>query len=688
MQILALLSNRDDVMVPHIKGALGKYTVYPLKTMEEVKDLYSNIPLNLLLIDTISHSLSSLRDFLSNLDDDITILIAPEKIDKFTKDALPKSVFDCVDIDSIRTELPDIVERALEKQKFKKEIRLLKQARSEIAPVQPQSVAYKTDAEMYSREVFSNRYEPVPSLSGRYVHERVVVNFAKMLTVSFDMRKLFDHFIDSVMEIARVSKVSVMIKDKDGFKVKTNYGLDPYFADNLVLSGDSPLVNWLSRTGRIMHKPVSYADDASIDIKNEMELLQCSVSFPMIYKGKLIGILNIDNKITEEPFYREELEIIYVLCNYLAAAIKDIDVYHQIWYQKEFTNNILASMSSGMIAIDTNEKVSIFNQKAAEILQLVPSDIIGNDLRVLPSPLGDLLFETMETGNSHKRHEVTVQPMGLPLGINSYRLVDEQQNPLGAGIVFNDLSDSKKLEEQRSRVEKLEAVNDLMSKIAHEVRNPLTSIQTYTQLLHEKYTDDDMQKFFVTTVKESINRLNVLIDKLVVFSTSQDYNFRKENINDILSEASDYISKQIPQTHKISVHLTDKIYYINADKKQLIKAVYYLILNIIDRTPDGTSVTLNTNVMDEANSLIEILLTYEADGSLQDEMNTLLKPLLDIDHLGTELNIPISNKIVEGHEGTLTVRNTDGMNAFVIQMPIFERRTPNISIDEGRLSGH
>jgi polar amino acid transport system substrate-binding protein len=227
-----------------------------------------------------------------------------------------------------------------------------------------------------------------------------------------------------------------------------------------------------------------------------------------------------------------------------------------------------------------------------------------------------------------------------------------------------------------------------MSKIAHEVRNPLTSIQTYTQLLHEKYTDDDMQKFFVTTVKESINRLNVLIDKLVVFSTSQDYNFRKENINDILSEASDYISKQIPQTHKISVHLTDKIYYINADKKQLIKAVYYLILNIIDRTPDGTSVTLNTNVMDEANSLIEILLTYEADGSLQDEMNTLLKPLLDIDHLGTELNIPISNKIVEGHEGTLTVRNTDGMNAFVIQMPIFERRTPNISIDEGRLSGH
>jgi polar amino acid transport system substrate-binding protein len=345
-------------------------------------------------------------------------------------------------------------------------------------------------------------------------------------------------------------------------------------------------------------------------------------------------------------------------------------------------------MSSGMIAIDTGEKVSIFNHKAAEILDLDPSSVIGNDLRVLPSPLGDLLFETMKSGNPHKRHEVTVQPMGLPLGINSFRLVDEQQNPMGAGIVFNDLSDSKKLEEQRSRVEKLEAVNDLMSKIAHEVRNPLTSIQTYTQLLHEKYTDDDMQKFFVTTVKDSINRLNVLIDKLVVFSTSQNYNFSKENINDILSEASVFVSRQIPQTHKVSVQRTDKVYYISADKKQLIKAIYYLILNIIDRTADGTSITLKTNIEDETNQLIEIVLSFEGDGPLQDEMNKLLKPILDIDHLGTELNIPISHKIVEGHEGSLTFRNMEGINAFVIQLPIFERRTTNMSVEEGRFSGH
>ena len=60
MEILALLSSRDDEIIKRVKGALEKYTVYPLKTIEELEDLYSNIPLNLLLIDTGSYRLAAL----------------------------------------------------------------------------------------------------------------------------------------------------------------------------------------------------------------------------------------------------------------------------------------------------------------------------------------------------------------------------------------------------------------------------------------------------------------------------------------------------------------------------------------------------------------------------------------------------------------------------------------------------
>jgi PAS domain S-box-containing protein len=246
-----------------------------------------------------------------------------------------------------------------------------------------------------------------------------------------------------------------MLRGESGFYLKNYHGIDPYIAENLTLKKDCALVSWLTRKGQIIHRPEELVDAASIKIRSEMELLQCTYSFPMIYKGRLIGIFNIGDKITKEPFYKEELEIIYMFCNYLAAAVKDIDLYNQILYKKEFTKNILTSMNSGVIAIDQEEKITIFNQKASEILSLESAEVMGKDLRILPSPLGDILYETMKVGTSYKRYEAVVLSQKIPLGINSYRLMNENQEPIGAGIVFTDLTDSKKLEEQKRRAEKL-----------------------------------------------------------------------------------------------------------------------------------------------------------------------------------------------------------------------------------------
>lgn len=672
MEILALLSNRDDTVIPQVKGALRQFTVYPLKTLEELEDLYSNIPLNLLLIDTVSHKLSTLGDFLGKLDNDSVVLITSEKLDKYARSQLPPSVCETIDDGSINTDLAAIIERVIERQRFTSELRLLRRSHDMVS----QTKKPETD-------VVSARGETLPG--GRLVQEKVIVNFAKMLAASFDTRKLFNHFIDSVMEIACVSKMSIMLRDKNYFYVKSHYGLDPYFAENAQLKKDSALATWLGKTGRVMTKPSNYFDVNAITIKNEMDFLQCSVSFPMIHKGKLIGIFNIDKKITEEPFYKEELEIIYLLCNYLAAAVKDIDLYHHMWYQKEFTDNILSSMSSGMIAISKDEKVTVFNQQASEILKLDSSAVVGRDLRSLPSPLGDILYETMAAGNAYRNYEVTIRPLNLPIGINSFRLHDEHRNPVGAGMVFTDLSDLKKLEEQQRTAEKLQAVNELMAKIAHEVRNPLTSIQTYIQLLDEKRIDDDLHNFYISTVSQSIYRLDRLIDKFITFSNTQAYNFSKEEINDFLASAIDAISKNLPQTHKLVKKLYENAVYINIDKKHLMKSIYYLVQSIVDSTPQGSLIDMSVHRVPDSFS-VDISIAYEGGSPLQEFKQHFLKPLLDIKNLETELNLPIANKIIEGHNGSFDIRREGNANIFVIRLPILDRRGSTVSFKGGYVS--
>ena len=673
MKLLALLSNRDDTVIAEVKESLKRYTVYPLRTVEELEDLNTNIPLNLILIDSVSHNLLKIEDLLNKLDADMVILIVKEKLDKFALESLPQSIYDCIDEQSLDSELSVMVERAIEKQKLKNELNLLRKARKDFKSVQMPDSKFEL-RELPAYKDLMPRFVS-ESMGGRYLQKKVLVNFAKMLTVSFDMRKLFNHFMDSVMEIGRVSKMSIMLKDKESFYVKTHYGLDPYIADNLRLKKDSTLASWLARTGRIMQKPVSPTDTASVQIKSEMDFLRCTYSFPMIHKGKLIGIFNIGNRITEESFYREELETIYMFCNYLAAAVKDIDLYHQIHYQKEFTKNILSSMNSGMIAIDSGEKITVFNQQASEILNLDSSDIVGKDLRNLPSPLGDILYETMKFDTSYKRHEVEIQPAKMPIGISSFRLVDENQEPVGAGLVFTDLSASKKLEEQERKTEKLEAINDLMAKIAHEVRTPLTSIQTYTQILGERDSGDkELRNFFSTTVIQSIRNLDSLIDKLIIFSSKPEYNFEKENVNTILTKARDYISKNVKKVYKFSTELMREPFFVNADKKLLIKALYYIVMNIVDRVPEGTPITMSANTTIWGLPSMEISIKYEGDEITEEEKQNLLKPLLDIDNLGTELNVPISHKIIERHKGSLDIKSENGNNIFIIRLPGIERR--------------
>jgi len=675
MELLALLSTRDEQIIPDIKDSIRKYTIYPLKTVEELEDLNSNIPLSLVIIDTISHSLSSLNTLLNKLDDDMVVLIAPEKLDKHTLDALPSSVYDSVGLESLRIELPIVIERALERQRFKSELRLLRQTNSNDSDHTPAYVKSEVD-------VFSGRFESFPT--GKNLPERVLVNFAKMLTASFDMRKLFNHFMDSVMEIARVSKMSIMLREEDGFYVKTHYGLDPYIAENLRLRKDSALVGWLMKHGRIMQKPVNPSNRIAVNIKKEMDLLQCSFSFPMIYKGRLIGIFNINNKITDEPFYREELEIIYVLCNYLAAAVKDIEQYHQMWYQKEFTKNILASMNSGMIAIDKDGKITVFNQQAGEILNLDPSRVIGSDLRRLPSPLGDILYETMLTGVSYRRYEVEILPSRIPLGINSYRLLDEQQNPVGAGIVFSSLSDSKRLEERLRKAEKIEAINQLMAKIAHEVRNPLTSIQTYVQLIKEKYRDDtELHDFYISSVNRSIEKLDTLIDRLITFSISREFNFESVDVNTLLDEISDYLGRHIQGGYNLQRHNIEPSLLISADKKLLVKAIYYVVAYIISRYGIDLPVAIDARTIMKGLPSLEVRIGFEGKEFTEEEKREMLRPLTEVDNLEIELNIPISHKIVNGHNGRFEICSGGGRNVFVINIPAIERRSGSVESGTG-----
>jgi len=300
---------------------------------------------------------------------------------------------------------------------------------------------------------------------------------------------------------------------------------------------------------------------------------------------------------------------------------------------------------------------------------------VGNNLNVLPSPLSDILYETLVTGKSYRRYEATLGDSGIFIGINSYRVIDEHDTPLGAGVIFSDITASKRLEEQRSRIERLQAMNDLMAKIAHEIRNPLTSIHTYTELLNEKIKDDELQKFYITTVRDSIKRLDGLIDKLITFSSTRDYYFTEEQASELLAEAVKYASRFLSQAYKVNLVNITRPVYINADRTQFLKAIKYLFMYISDTIPEGTNIHVRSGIN---RGFFEVIFTYRGKALKREERINLSRQLLDIDHLGTELNLPLIHKIIEAHSGEIDIREHEEMNSFIIRLPLVEGRSVNV----------
>src|SRR5216117_4297914 len=156
---------------------------------------------------------------------------------------------------------------------------------------------------------------------------------------------------------------------------------------------------------------------------------------------------------------------------------------------KEFSERILEHMSSGVITIGRDQRVGTMNRRAAEILGLPAQTVVGEDLRVLPSPLGDMLYDTLRSSRTVTRADLQLALRGLWLEVSTYPVRGDDPQPLGAVLVFEDLTAQKELAAQRRQGEQTQLLTRVVARIADEIKNPLVSINTFIELIGERYDD-------------------------------------------------------------------------------------------------------------------------------------------------------------------------------------------------------
>jgi PAS domain-containing protein len=275
-------------------------------------------------------------------------------------------------------------------------------------------------------------------------------------------------------------------------------------------------------------------DYLSAEALQELLMLQAEVSIPLIAHGELLGALNLGPKVTGAPFFAAELEILYILCGNVALALRDIDLHHQVINQKAYFENILQRMNSGVVAINCENRIITFNSRASALLQISREETMGKDLRLLPSPLGDFLYDTLTTGKEISKGGVYTGKGAHSPGNKHFPAALIPRGVLGSVMIFDDISERKQLEVERRQSDQLDVLNKFVSQLAHEIKNPMVAIQTFSELLREKYDDSSFREYFTYTVRQEVKRLNELVEQLIAFSSPLSYKYTVADIHEIL----------------------------------------------------------------------------------------------------------------------------------------------------------
>jgi polar amino acid transport system substrate-binding protein len=480
-------------------------------------------------------------------------------------------------------------------------------------------------------------------------------------------------FLESIGELVRPTRVALLRPDalEREFRIVAERGLAPQLVQGIRLSPDDGLIRWLVVQGR----PAAASEIADPEILRELKLLQAVVAVPLLAHGELVAVLALGQPVFGATYGRREMQTLFDLAAHLATVLRDITLHHQLAHEKEFTERILSHMSSGVVTIGRDQKVGTLNRRAEEILELSASAVVGQDLRVLPSPLGDMLYDTLASGRPLARTEIQLALRRLALEVSTYAVRDEDGEPLGAVLVFEDLTAQKELAAQRREAEQFQLLTRVVARIADEIKNPLVSINTFIELIGERYDDPDFRRHFSAVVRRDVRRLVEVFEKLAGLVTEGELNFSIVDAREVvgrLVDAIDLAEEGAGKHLQIEVVSEAASQPIKVDVPQLRKALSYLIRYLAHNSPGEqakVSLSIGPHEDEHGGTDVRILVGSRTASVTADRLQRLFDPVQMVQESLIDVGPAVSQRLVEALGGRLQMRQTRHELSFLVTLP-------------------
>jgi len=235
----------------------------------------------------------------------------------------------------------------------------------------------------------------------------------------------------------------------------------------------------------------------------------------------------------------------------------------------------------------------------------------------------------------------------------------------------------REMEKSLHRADKLTALGTLASSIAHEIRNPLVSIKTFTQLAPRKFNNRDFLDKFQTIVPEELQRMETILNQLLNFGRSSQPEFYSINVEEVIDSILSLMNTELSKSNIEVIKLYGKdVPQIMADGEQLKQVFMNIVLNAIQAMPEGGNMRIITSLEQEfldsdTSAFVAVKFEDTGCGIPKENLNDLFNPFFTTKNGGSGLGLSISRRIIKEHNGHINVESREGEGTtFTVKLPL------------------
>ena len=356
--------------------------------------------------------------------------------------------------------------------------------------------------------------------------------------------------------------------------------------------------------------------------------------------------------------------------------------------EKELYRLVFDSMIEGVIVTDSDNKIILINRAMEDFLNIPKERAYSQQLEYCnfdPEVKG-LLDDATENNQRIIDREIHLRRTDKTFTLTLLPLLHKERS-VGNIIILVDITEKKVREIQLRQAESLAALTTLSAGVAHEIKNPLASIDIHIQLLKKEIAKlkgenvKNMENLLVI-VKEEIGRLNSIVQDFLFAVRPMNMNLSTQNINDILKEMMDFLKYELQEAEvEVVLDFEENLPAVSVDPKYLKQALLNIVKNSIEALEEGGRLRVKTEEASDGDVMIHII--DNGHGIPEKMMGKIFEPYFTTRKFGTGLGLVIVYKIIKELGGDIKVSSKEKEGTvFSIKLPVLEKRKRLLTYEE------